>query len=99
MKVIGDRIIIKVDSSRKTTKSGFILPIEESNHSYLKGIIVNVGEGVKVQNTINYNEHVLFLKDGINKLHDSDDWDLYLVPSDNVFCILDRDEILSNLLK
>ena len=94
MKILGNRVLVKVNNleSTITNKMGLILPIENTNDIFLKGPIIELGNGVTDTNLLeasNNNQWVCFTKDDVQKLLVHKDYELYLVPQDNIFGLVD----------
>lgn len=107
MKVLGNRVLINVKKKNETkkTKMGFIIENEVSNN-YITGNIVALGVGVgdntTLANSFNTNNGVMvsFISNEENyKLSENSTSELYLVPTENVFAILDKDEYFSEVLE
>lgn len=103
MKILGNRVLVKVNNQQSTIKNkmGIILPIETKNDVFLKGDIIEIGNGITDTNLIDAsknNQWVCFTKDDVQKLLEHKDYDLYLVPQDNIFGLIEVSNQMENVL-
>jgi len=78
MKVLGQRLLVRLVDESRTTESGLILPYSNDDMSYLEGTVLQVGPNV---NDVQVDDKVYFTKSDIIKVSQKD----YVVPYDNVF--------------
>ena len=94
MKILGNRLLVKVNNTESTitNKMGIIIPIENKNDVFLKGEIIELGKGVTDTNLIEASKNiqwVCFTKENVKILLEETDYHLYLVPQDNIFGLID----------
>ena len=80
MKVLGNRVLIKLVASSTITESGFILPHSNDNTTYFEGAVLQLGENIT---NVENDNIVYFTKKNIIKV----DTRTYVVPLDNIFLI------------
>lgn len=102
MKILGNRVLVKVNNQESTIKNkmGLILPIETNNEVFLKGSIIELGSGITDTSLLEAsknNQWVCFTKEDVQKLLEHKDYILYLVPQDNIFGLVEVSNQMENV--
>lgn len=102
MKILGKRILVKVNNQESTIKNkmGFILPIENKNDIFLKGEIIELGSGITDTNLLEASKNkqwVCFTKEDVRILLEDKEYQLYLVPQDNIFGLVELSTQMENV--
>ena len=92
--LLGDRLLVSVESTKKTTESGIVLPDSSVSKSQI-GTVIAVGEGrvafngEKIPMTIKENDRIVFDKFAGTELQIEDE--TYLVLNEqNVIAVINR---------
>ena len=102
MKILGNRMLVKVNNQESTIKNkmGLILPIENKNDIFLKGEIIELGSGITDTNLLEASKNknwVCFTKEDVQILLEHKDYQLYLVQLNNIFGLVEVSTQIENV--